>query len=59
MTSLQTFLDSHRVEKGAEWNLTGMGKFDAGRYFVPDSEYDTFRARYLFDSPEAMGGQKE
>jgi len=42
MMSLQTFLDSHRVEKGADWNLTGMGKFDAGRYFVSDSEYDTF-----------------
>jgi P4 family phage/plasmid primase-like protien len=42
MATLQSFLDSHRVEKGGEWNLTGMGRFDSGRYFVSDAEYDTF-----------------
>jgi P4 family phage/plasmid primase-like protien len=43
MTSLQTFLNSHRVEKGAEWNLTGIGS-DLGSYFVPPEEYETFLA---------------
>jgi P4 family phage/plasmid primase-like protien len=41
MATLQTFLDSHRVEKGSECNFTGMGK-DTGSYYIPDSELDTF-----------------
>jgi hypothetical protein len=43
MTStLQSFLNSHRVKHGEEYNVTGF----PGCYYVPDSEYDTFLALY-------------
>lgn len=40
--SFRTFLNAHRVEKGGEWNLTGMGGADKGCYKIEDAEYDTF-----------------
>jgi len=44
MTSLHTFLNSYRVEKGAaEWNLLGMGS-DLGSYNIPPEEHETFLA---------------
>jgi P4 family phage/plasmid primase-like protien len=47
MTSLHSFLQSHRVVKGdanyGNWNLTGItDRVDKGTYLVPDAEYDTF-----------------
>jgi len=41
MATLQSFLDSHRVEKGSECNFTGMGK-DTGSYYISDAELDPF-----------------
>ena len=38
MTSLHTFLESHRVKKGEEWNLTGIDS-DVGSYYIPSEEY--------------------
>lgn len=42
MSNLSSFLDAHRAGTGAEWNLTGMGGSDMGKYYVSDEEYDTF-----------------
>jgi hypothetical protein len=43
MTTLQSFLDSHRLKQGDKgFNVTGMGYPDKGNYYVPESEYDTF-----------------
>lgn len=42
MSSLRSFLDSHRIKDGTDWNLTGMGKQDTGKYKVDDDEYDAF-----------------
>jgi P4 family phage/plasmid primase-like protien len=43
LSSLRTFLDSHRTEKDADdWNLTGIGSKDMGKYRVDDEEYDIF-----------------
>ena len=41
--NLKEFLDARRVPKGSsDWNMTGMAKYDMGRYHVSDDEYDTF-----------------
>ena len=41
MSALSTFLSTHR-STDSDWNLTGMGGWDKGRYYVSDEEYDTF-----------------
>jgi P4 family phage/plasmid primase-like protien len=51
MSSLLTFLHSHRVCKGDEnytnWNVTGITKgVDMGSYYIPDDEYDTFLTHF-------------
>lgn len=41
MTTLRAFLDSRRVAKDdTTWNLTGMGRNDAGKYYVSNNDYD-------------------
>lgn len=43
MLTLRSFLDAHRSEKDAkDWNITGMGKEDTGKYTVSDVDYDKF-----------------
>jgi P4 family phage/plasmid primase-like protien len=47
MSSLQSFLSSHRVSKGDpeynNWNVTGIAKgVDVGSYYIPDESYDAF-----------------
>jgi hypothetical protein len=39
--SLKEFLDKHRAD-ASDWNLTGMGKQDIGKYKVEEHEYDHF-----------------
>ena len=41
MTTLQSYLSSHRAPKGGAFNLVGMGE-DTGRYLIPEADYDTF-----------------
>lgn len=43
MTTLRAFLDSRRVAtEDTTWNLTGMGRNDAGKYYISNSDYDDF-----------------
>ncbi len=41
MTTLRKFLDSKRVD-GSDWNITGMGGLDVGKYYISDDDYDEF-----------------
>jgi P4 family phage/plasmid primase-like protien len=53
MSALATFLSTHRAVD-SEWNLTGMGGWDRGKYFVDDDEYDTFLTlvnQHIFGRP--------
>lgn len=40
--TLRTFLDARRVAKAQEWNVTGMGANDMGRYDIATEDYDEF-----------------
>jgi P4 family phage/plasmid primase-like protien len=41
-TPLGVFLNAHRATDPSDWNLTGMGGSDVGKYKVDDDEYDEF-----------------
>lgn len=41
MTTLRAFLDSRRVTN-TTWNVTGMSRSDAGKYFVSNNDYNDF-----------------
>jgi hypothetical protein len=41
MTTLRSFLKDKRVE-GSEWNITGMGGLDVGKYYISDDDYSKF-----------------
>ena len=46
MTTLRAFLDSRRVTKDKEWNITGMSSADKGKYYVSNTDYDSFHSLY-------------
>lgn len=46
MTTLRAFLDSRRVTKDEEWNITGMSSADKGKYYISNTEYDSFHSLY-------------
>ena len=46
MATLRAFLDSRRVTKEQEWNITGMSNDDKGKYYVSNTDYDTFHTLY-------------
>jgi phage/plasmid-associated DNA primase len=41
MAGLRSFLDTKRVD-GSDWNITGMGGLDVGKYYISDDDYDKF-----------------
>lgn len=41
MTTLREYLNTRYTDK-ADWNITGIGMGWAGKYKIPDDEYDTF-----------------
>jgi P4 family phage/plasmid primase-like protien len=64
MSGLNTFLDTHRCDKGAkDWNLTGLlSGCDTGKYKVNDDEYDTFLRivhNHIFGKPARASGLLE
>ena len=51
---LKTYLDAHRT-KESDWNITGLGRGDMGKYTIPEDEYDTFLQllhSHIFGSPK-------
>lgn len=46
MTTLRAFLDGRRVTKDEEWNITGMSSADKGKYYISNTDYDSFHFLY-------------
>lgn len=46
MTTLLEFLNTRRVGKGGNWNVTGMANKEMGSFYVADGDYDEFLSLY-------------